>query len=140
MKFGLRKFNLKKRIKARTTGRVKRSLKRSVNPLYGRKGMGVVNDPKRAMYNKIYNRTTVGISVPTGTSRRTRRGNNNNSGARPVGSVNNFYTVGKMFLIFAIPFGVSILGIPVAILFLLGSVIAFVLGFVFRHTNFAHKK
>ena len=61
MKIGIRKPNLKKRVKARTTARVKRSLKSSVNPLYGKKGMGWVNDPKKAAYDKIYNKTTISV-------------------------------------------------------------------------------
>lgn len=61
MKIGLRKLSIKKRIKARTTGKIKRKIKRSVNPLYGKKGMGWINDPKRALYNKIYNKTTFSI-------------------------------------------------------------------------------
>lgn len=40
MKFGVRKPSLKKTIKARTTGKIKRKVKSSVNPLYGKKGMG----------------------------------------------------------------------------------------------------
>lgn len=59
MKIGIRKPNLKKRIKARTTAKVKRAVKRSINPLYGKKGMGYINDPKKAVYNKIYNKTTI---------------------------------------------------------------------------------
>lgn len=47
MKYGVRKPNIKKSIKARTTGKVKRQVKKAVNPLYGKKGMGIVNDPKR---------------------------------------------------------------------------------------------
>lgn len=62
MKYGVRKPNLKKSIKARTTGKVKRQVKKAVNPLYGKKGMGIVNDPKKAAYNAVYNRTTVGVS------------------------------------------------------------------------------
>ena len=58
MKFGVRKPSLKKSLKARTTGRVKRQLKKSVNPLYGKKGMGYINNPSKAVYNKIYNKTT----------------------------------------------------------------------------------
>lgn len=58
MKFGPRKPNLKKRVRARTTGKLKRKVKKSVNPLYGKKGMGWVRDPKRAAYNKVYNKTT----------------------------------------------------------------------------------
>ena len=62
MKYGVRKPNVKKSIKARTTGKVKRQVKKAVNPLYGKKGMGIVNDPKKAAYNAVYSRTTVGVS------------------------------------------------------------------------------
>ena len=61
MKIGLRKPSLKKSIKARTTGRAKRAIKRKVIPGYGRKGMGWLRDPKRAAYNAVYRRTTVGL-------------------------------------------------------------------------------
>ena len=54
MKYGVRKPNVKKSIKARTTGKVKRQVKKAVNPLYGKKGMGIVNDPKKAAYNAVY--------------------------------------------------------------------------------------
>ena len=60
MKFGFRTPNVKKRISARTTGRLKRSAK-SVIPGYGAKGMGMVNDPKKAINNTIYHSTTTGI-------------------------------------------------------------------------------
>ncbi|OPX48516.1 hypothetical protein [Clostridium thermobutyricum] len=59
MKMGVRKPSIKKSISARTTGRATRSVKRAVNPMYGKKGMGWVNDPKKAAYNKVYNKTTV---------------------------------------------------------------------------------
>ena len=58
MKIGMRTPNLKKSVSARTTGRIKREIKRSINPLYGKKGMGWVNNPEKAAYNKIYNKTT----------------------------------------------------------------------------------
>lgn len=61
MKFGVRKPSIKRSIKARTTGKIKRSAKRAVNPLYGKKGMGYINDPKKAVYNKAYNKTTIGV-------------------------------------------------------------------------------
>ena len=65
MKIGMRKPSIKKSIKARTTAKakrsVKRSVKRAVNPLYGKKGMGWVNDPKKAAYNKVYEKTTFSI-------------------------------------------------------------------------------
>lgn len=59
MKVGIRKPSVKKYVSAKTTGRINREIKKSVNPIYGRKGMGFINDPKRAAYNKIYNKTTV---------------------------------------------------------------------------------
>lgn len=62
MKVGIRKPSIKKSIKARTTGKLKRAVKKSVNPLYGKKGMGYINNPKKAVYNKVYNKTTVGVS------------------------------------------------------------------------------
>lgn len=58
MKFGYRKPSLKKSLKARTTGRAKRSIKRKVNPMYGKKGTGWIRNPKKAAYNKVYNKTT----------------------------------------------------------------------------------
>ncbi len=61
MKIGIRKPSLKKSLKARTTGKLKREMKKAVNPLYGKKGMGVINNPKKAVYNKVYNKTSVGL-------------------------------------------------------------------------------
>ena len=61
MKFGIRTPNLSKRIKLRTTGKIKRMAKKTVNPLYGKKGMGYVNNPKKAIYNKVYNKTSFSI-------------------------------------------------------------------------------
>lgn len=66
MKYGIRTPSVRKSISARTTGRVTRSINRSVNPYYGKKGMGWVNNPRKAGYNKVYNRTScsaVGIVV-----------------------------------------------------------------------------
>ena len=60
MKFGFRKPSVKKRIAART------SWKRVVRHSFGLKasrGWGWLTNPKRAAYNRIYNRTTVGCSV-----------------------------------------------------------------------------
>ncbi|ERH29771.1 hypothetical protein HMPREF9244_01571 [Alloscardovia omnicolens F0580] len=61
MRIGMRKPSLKKSLKARTTGRAKRALKKAVNPLYGRKGMGFIRNPKRSIKNRIYKRTTFSI-------------------------------------------------------------------------------
>nr|DAU85374.1 MAG TPA: TM2 domain [Caudoviricetes sp.] len=59
MKIGVRTPSLKKSFKARTTGRINRTLKKSVNPLYGKKGMGYIKNPERAIYNKVYHKVTV---------------------------------------------------------------------------------
>ena len=61
MKFGMRKPSIKRSVKARTTGKLKRKVKGTINPFYGKKGMGWVRDPKRAMYNKVYRKTTFSI-------------------------------------------------------------------------------
>lgn len=66
MKYGVRKPSISKSIGARTSGRVIRSINRSVNPYYGKKGMGWVNNPRKASYNKVYNKTScpsVGVLV-----------------------------------------------------------------------------
>lgn len=57
MKIGFRIPSLKKRVKARTTGKIKRKVKKAVNPLYGKSGMGLLH-PKKAVKNKIYKKTT----------------------------------------------------------------------------------
>ena len=67
MKIGFRKPSLKKRIAART------SLKRVVRHNMGfkaPKGMGLLTNPKKAVYNKVYNKVT--IDPLKGASRRRR--------------------------------------------------------------------
>lgn len=58
MKFGLRTPSLKKSFAART------SLKRVIRHQMGLKaprGMGIITNPKKAVYNRIYTRTTFSI-------------------------------------------------------------------------------
>lgn len=55
MRFGMRKPSIKRIIKARTTGKVKRAVKKAVIPGDGTKGMGWIKNPKKASYNKVYN-------------------------------------------------------------------------------------
>ncbi len=62
MKYGMRIPSFKKSLKARTTGKVKRMAKRAINPMYGKKGMGYINNPKKALYNSVYNKTTIDIT------------------------------------------------------------------------------
>ena len=61
MKIGMRTPSRSKMVKARTTGRAKRAVKRALIPGYGRKGMGLLKDPERAIKNKIYKKTTFSI-------------------------------------------------------------------------------
>lgn len=41
--------------------RFTRSVKRAIIPGYGRRGMGILH-PKKALYNRVYRRTTFGLS------------------------------------------------------------------------------
>lgn len=61
MKFGLRTPSWRKSLRARTTGRAKRAIKRALIPGYGKKGMGWLRNPKKAAYNAVYRRTTFSI-------------------------------------------------------------------------------
>lgn len=58
MKFGMRKPSLKKSIKSKTIGKAKRNMKKAINPLYGKKGVGFAKNPKKSIKNKIYKKTT----------------------------------------------------------------------------------
>lgn len=55
----IRHRSLTKSIKARTTAKYKRQLKKKIIPGYSKKGAGVIKDPKRSMHNAIYSRTTI---------------------------------------------------------------------------------
>ena len=61
MKFGFRTPSLKRSFKARTTGKAKRAVKKALIPGYGKKGMGWIKNPKKAAYNKVYNKTSFSI-------------------------------------------------------------------------------
>lgn len=62
MKLGMRTPSLKKSIAARTTGKAKRAVKKAIIPGYGKKGTGLIKDPKKAVYNKVYNKTTFSLT------------------------------------------------------------------------------
>ena len=53
VKIGFRKPSLKKSFR-------KRKIKRTINPFYGKKGMGFIKNPRRSVRNKIYKKTTFG--------------------------------------------------------------------------------
>lgn len=61
MKVGLRTPNLKKSIKSRTTGKITRAYKKSINPFYGKKGIGLIHNPEKTIYNKIYSKMTKSV-------------------------------------------------------------------------------
>lgn len=58
MKMGMRKPSIKKSISARTTGKAKRAIKKSINPMYGKKGVGFAKSPIKSVKNKLYKKTT----------------------------------------------------------------------------------
>jgi hypothetical protein len=67
MKFGLRTPFLKKRIAARTSW--KRVVRHSLG-IKAPRGLGWLTDPKKAAYNRVYNRTTFSIDSLFRTGRR----------------------------------------------------------------------
>lgn len=60
MKFGYRIPSLTKRIAARTS--VKRVIRHNLG-FKAPRGMGWITDPKKALYNKVYNKTSRGCLV-----------------------------------------------------------------------------
>lgn len=60
MKFGYRKPSLKKRIAARTS--VERYIRHSLG-MKAPRGWGWLTNPKRAAYNRMYNKTSKGCLV-----------------------------------------------------------------------------
>ena len=98
MKIGVRKPSLSKSLKARTTSKLKRQVKRAIIPTYGQKGTGLIKDPKRAIYNKVYNKTTVDAfsSVKKGNInyQRTNRGLYTYRGAKVSPASSWYFPVG----------------------------------------------
>ena len=60
MRFGFRRPSLSKRIAARTSW--KRYVRHSLG-LKAPRGWGWLTNPRKAAYNRVYNRTTVGCGV-----------------------------------------------------------------------------
>ncbi len=58
MKFGMRKPSIKKSIAARTS--VKRYVRHSLG-VKAPRGWGWITNPKKALYNKVYRKTTFSI-------------------------------------------------------------------------------
>lgn len=62
MKIGFRTPSITKSLRARTTGKLKRQVKKTTNPFYGKKGTGFIKSPERAIKNKIYHKTSFGLN------------------------------------------------------------------------------
>lgn len=60
MKIGMRTPSLKKSIMGMTTSQIKRDFIRRIDPTYGKKGVGFIKNPNKAVYNQVYSRTTFG--------------------------------------------------------------------------------
>lgn len=115
MKVGMRKPSIKRSVKARTTGRIKRSIKRSVNPLYGKKGMGYIKNPEKALKNAVYHRTTFGV-------RDVARAANKATGTSKGGSPSK--TTPRVLSIITILIGIALLlASPIGIAFILLGII-----------------
>lgn len=104
MKFGVRKPSVNKSISARTTGRLERASKRAINPSYGRKGSGVLKDPARASYNKVYNKTSYSAYGRSTKRKYTRR--NEVDGA--TGCITGIVIIILMISLWFAPFGTLI--------------------------------
>lgn len=132
-KFGVRKPSIKKSIKARTTGKIKRRAKKAVIPMYGKKGSGWVKNPKKAAYNKVYNKTSISIFDLVHSKKHNRKKNsslfvtssNNNyeEGNRSCGCC--FLALTIPILLFLLPF-IPLVVIPTLLLIFFGCIIAFI--------------
>jgi len=60
MKFGIRKPSLKKMIASRTSP--KRFIRHNLG-IKAPRGLGWILNPKKALYNKIYNKTSISLST-----------------------------------------------------------------------------
>jgi len=60
MKIGMRKINPKRIIKAKTVGKLKRSVKKTLIPGYGKKSAANLH-PVRSLKQKVYRKTTFNI-------------------------------------------------------------------------------
>jgi len=105
MKFGLRTPSLKKRISARTSW--KRVVRHSMG-LKAPRGMGFVTNPKKALYNKVYNKTSFSIDHLPGT----KKGTSSTNTPSPKKISGSFWINLVIFLALAVFF------FPLAILFL----------------------
>lgn len=118
MKIGVRKPSISKSLKARTTSKLKRQVKRAIIPTYGQKGTGIIKDPKRAIYNKVYSKTTVDAAAGI------RKASTNSQSTNQVVYSSNgtkIYPASSWY------FPVGLLGFCSILYFFVNPVIAFIL-------------
>ena len=129
VKTGFRKPSIKKSIKARTTGKIKRNAKRTINPMYGKKGSGWINNPKKAAYNKVYNKTTRSIFDVASSGKRKYRNTHRqmfNSYSSNTGCGCCFLLVPVLVFSFLLPFFPLISAVTLLAI-LIVSIIAFII-------------
>lgn len=73
MKIGLRRPSFNKSFSARTSGRLNRKIKKALIPYYGEKGTGKYKNPRKAIYNWGYNKSTFSIFDLTKRNKRANR-------------------------------------------------------------------
>ena len=127
MKIGMRKPSLTRSLKARTTSKWKRQAKKAIIPGYGKKGMGWVKNPKKAMYNKVYHKTTFGLSDLFKTSKKRAKNNKQplqyDSSRQHTSNKNNrgslIFLIVSLILLFIVP--------PLGVLLLLVNFFVFII-------------
>lgn len=130
----MRKPSLTRSLKARTTSKWKRQAKKAIIPGYGKKGMGWVKNPKKAMYNKVYHKTTFGLSDLFKPSKKRAKNNKQplqyDSSRQHTSNKNNrgslIFLIVSLILLFIVP--------------LLGVLLLLVNFFVFIIKYFSSKK
>jgi phage protein len=127
MKIGMRTPSLKKSLKAKTTIKWKRQAKKAIIPGYGKKGMGWVKNPKKAMYNKVYHKTTFGLSDLFKPSKKRAKNNKQplqyDSSRQHTSNKNNrgslIFLIVSLILLFIVP--------PLGVLLLLVNFFVFII-------------
>lgn len=123
----MRKPSLTRSLKARTTSKWKRQAKKAIIPGYGKKGMGWVKNPKKAMYNKVYHKTTFGLSDLFKPSKKRAKNNKQplqyDSSRQHTSNKNNrgslFFLIVSLILLFIVP--------PLGVLLLLVNFFVFII-------------
>ncbi|MBW8140208.1 HIRAN domain-containing protein [Streptococcus pneumoniae] len=127
MKIGMRTPSLKKSLKAKTTSKWKRQAKKAIIPGYGKKGVGWIKNPKKAMYNKVYHKTTFGFSDLFKSSKKRAKNNKQplqyDSSRQHTSNKNNrgslIFLIVSLILLFIVP--------PLGVLLLLVNFFVFII-------------